>query len=244
MRYLVTLFGDESQSPQPGTPEFDTEMAEYMAFGERAGSAIVAGEALQPGATAATIRPGVGDPLVTAGPFTETTEVIGGFYVLETGTLDDAIELARHIPAARRGWVEVRPLVQWSDRGREPGAEGGVPEGRDRYMALIYGKETAADVPDTPEWEEGAAAHGRFVEWAGDDVQAGGALRPASTTTTLRVRDGDVLVTDGPFSEAAEVVGGLYVFGPVTRDRAVELAARIPVNPSGAIHLHPIWEIA
>lgn len=240
MHYLVTLFGDESQAAQPGTPEFDTEMADYMAFDERAGSAIVSGEALQPSATAATIRPGVGDPLVTAGPFTETTEVVGGFYVLETDTLDDAIELGRYLPAARTGYIEIRPLVQWSDRGA---AEGGPPEGRERYMALIYGKETAADVPDTPEWEEGAAAHGRFAEWAGDDIQGGGALRPASTTTTLRVRDGDVMVTDGPYSEASEVVGGLYLFAPVTRDRAIELAARIPVNPGGAIHLHPIWEV-
>ena len=240
MRYLVTLFGDESQDPQPGTPEFDTDMAAYMAFSERAGSAIIAGEALQPSATAATVRPGVGDPLVTAGPFAETTEVLGGFYVLETDTLDDAMELGRYIPAARRGWIEIRPLVQWSDRGP---AEGGPAEGRDRYLAVIYGKETAADVPDTPEWEEGAAAHGQFAEWAGDDLQGGGALRPAATTTTLRVRDSDVLVTDGPYSEAAEVIGGLYVFAPVPRDRAVELAARIPVNPGGAIHLHPIWEI-
>jgi hypothetical protein len=240
MRYLVTLFGDESQDPQPGTPEFDTEMGEYMAFGERAGSAIVTGEAMQPSATAATVRPGVGDPLVTAGPFTETTEVVGGFYVLETDTLDDAIELGRQIPAARRGWIEIRPLVQWTDRGEAPS---GPPEGEDRYLALIYGKETAADVPDTPEWEEGAAAHGRFAEWAGDDVRSGGALRPASTTTTVRVRDGDVLVTDGPYSEAAEVVGGLYVFASMTRDRAVELAARIPVNPGGAVHLQPIWEV-
>lgn len=240
MRYLVTLFGDEAEATQPGTPEFDAEMAGYTAFGELAGPAIVAGEALQPSATAVTVRPGLGDPLVTAGPFTETTEVIGGFYVLETETLDDVIELGRHIPAAAQSWIEIRPLVQWQDRG---GPEGGPPEGLDRYMALIYGKETAADVPDTPEWDEGAAAHGRFIEWAGDDVLGGGALRPASTTTTVRVRDGDVLVTDGPYSEAAEVVGGVYLFGPVTRERAVELAARIPVNPGGALQVHPIWEL-
>lgn len=240
MRYLVSLFGDEALGTEPGTPEFDAEMAEYAAFDDKAGSAIIGGEALQPSATAATVRSGAGDALVTAGPFTETTEVIGGLYVLETDTLDDAIELCRHIPAARLGTVEIRPLVQWQDRGRP---EGPLPEGTDRYLALIYGKETAADVPDTPEWEQGAAAHGRFAEWAGDDIQAGGALRPAATTTTLRVRDGEVLVTDGPYAEAAEVVGGLYIFGPVSRDRAVALAARIPVNPGGAVGLHPIWEV-
>lgn len=240
MRYLVSLFGDEALDPEPGSPESDAEMTEYGAFDEKAGPAIVGGEALQPSATASTVRSGSGDPLVTAGPFTETTEVIGGLYVLETDTLDDAIELSRHIPAVRRGWIEIRPLVQWEDRGSP---EGDLPEGTDRYLALIYGVESAADVPDTPEWEEGAAAHGRFAEWAGDDIQAGGALRPAATTTTLRVRDGEVLVTDGPFSEAAEVMGGLYVLGPVDRDRAVELSARIPVNPGGAIHLHPIWEV-
>jgi hypothetical protein len=240
MRYLVSLFGDESLDPEPGSPESDAEMVEYGAFDEKAGSAILGGEALQPSATAATVRSGSGDPLVTAGPFTETTEVIGGLYVLETDTLDDAIELSRHIPAGRRGWIEIRPLVQWQDGGRH---QGPLPEGTDRYVAFVYGKQTAADVPGTPEWDEGAAAHGAFAEWAGEDVEAGGALRPAATTTTVRVRDGEVLVTDGPYSEAAEVVGGLYVFGPVTRDRAVELAARIPVNPGGAVGLHPAWEL-
>jgi hypothetical protein len=239
MRYLVSLFGDESLDPEPGSPESDAEMVEYGAFGEKAGAAIVGGEALQPSATAATVRSGSGEPLVTAGPFTETTEVIGGFYVLETDTLDDAIELSRHIPAGRRGCIEIRPLVQWEDRGNP----GNLPEGTDRYLALVYGKESAADVPDTPEWEQGAAAHGRFADWAGDDIQAGGALRPAATTTTVRVRDGEVLVTDGPYSEAAEVVGGLYVFAPVGRDRALELAGRIPVNPDGAVSLHPVWEV-
>lgn len=239
MQYLATLHADESLNPQPGTPELEEEMAAYMAFDEKAGAAIVGGEALQPSATAFTVRSGAAEPLVTDGPFAETTEVIGGFYALEVDTLDDAIELARHIPAVLNGWVELRPLVMWQDGGPGDSTAG---EGRDRYLALILGKESEADQPGTPEWDAGAAEHGRFMEWAGSDVQGGGGLHPVSTTTTVRVRDGEVLVTDGPFTEAAEVVGGLYLFRPVIRDRAVELAARIPVNPGGAIALTPVWE--
>jgi hypothetical protein len=240
MRYLVTLHGDESLDPEPGTPEFDALMAAYDRFDKQAASAIVGGEALQPSAAAVTVRPGAGEPLVTGGPFAETAEVVGGFYVLEAETLDDGIELARQIPAASTGVVELRPVVEYFDmgpRGTEPG------EGRDRYLALIYGKETPADVPGTPEWEQGAAEHKQFVDGAGSDVRSGAAVHPAATTTTVRVRDGEVVLTDGPFTETAEVIGGLYTFGPVTRDRAVELAARIPINPGGAISLQPIWEL-
>lgn len=241
MRYLVTLYGDESTGPEPGTPEFDAELAAYMRFGETAGPAIVAGEALEPSLQAATVRAGDGGPLVTDGPFIETVEVIGGFYVLEADTLDDVLDLARQIPAALDGAVEVRPLVGWWDYNAEPTAEVGA--GTARYVAFIYGKETAADVPDTPEWEAGAANHQRFVEKARTDLRAGGALHPVATATTVRVRDGEVLVTDGPYAESAEVIGGLYCSNPVSRDRANELAAQIPVNPGGAIELRPIMEL-
>ena len=78
MHYLVLLGGDESLDPAPGTPEFDAMMAGYERFGELAGPTIRGGEALQPKATAATIRHGDGAPLVTDGPYAETTEAIGG----------------------------------------------------------------------------------------------------------------------------------------------------------------------
>jgi hypothetical protein len=245
MRYLTLLYGDENvPADQPGSPEFEAVIAAYGRFDEIAGDAAVAGEALQPTPTAVTVRSGTGGldspPLVTSGPFAETTEAIGGFYVLEAESLDEAIELARQIPAATTDheWVELRPVVeQWEAESGSTTAEG------DRYMAIIYGRETGADVPDTPEWQQGAAAHGRFIERHGKALLAGMALHPADTTTTVRSRGGELHVTDGPFAETAEVVGGIYLLRAASRDDAVAVARDIPTNPGGAVELRPIMEL-
>ncbi len=236
MRYLALLGGDESVGPAPGTPEFDALLARYGQFGETAADAIVGGEAFEGTATATTIRHGDGEPLVTAGPYAETVEALGGLYVLDAETLDDAIELARQIPAALDGWVSLRPMVEWFDRGKEAGAAGATP----RYVAFIYGKETEGDQPDTPGWDEGMVAHQRFLDAAGDAVQAGGAVHPIATATTVQVRDGEVIVSDGPYAESAEVVGGFYVLRARDRDAAVEVAGQIPAE---AVELRPIMEV-
>jgi hypothetical protein len=240
MRYLTLMIDAEANSAAPGTPEWDAEMEGFIRFGELAGDAILGGEALQPAATAVTIRSGAGDqpPLMTAGPFAETAEVVGGFYVLEAEDLDAAVDLARALPPALTGAVEVRPMVDWFDEGGDPGTAE-----RPRHLALIYGEETAAEQPGTPEWDAGAAEHARFHERHGALVRGGASLHPVATATTVRVRDGEVLVTDGPFAEVAEVIGGLYLLGPATREDAVEVARRIPVNPGGAVELRPIMEI-
>jgi hypothetical protein len=242
MLYLALLGGEEHDEPAPGTPEWDAEMADYARFDEACGDAIAGGEALQPSATSTTVRHGdggdsaAGEPLVTTGPYAETIEALGGFYVIDADTLDDAIEIARQIPAAGHGWVGLRPMVMWQ------GPEGDAPAPGTRYMAIMYGKESEADVPDTPAWDEGAAEHGRFIEAVGGAVQAGAALHPIDTTTTVRVREGELLVSDGPFSEIAEIVGGFYVLTAPTADAAVDLAKRLPVNPGGAVELRPVIE--
>src|SRR4029453_11615193 len=95
MRYLALLGGEEAAGPAPGTPEFDTMMQGYMRFGEAAAEPLRGGGALGGAAPPTTIRHGDAEPLVTAGPYAETVEALGGLYVLEADTLDDAIELAR-----------------------------------------------------------------------------------------------------------------------------------------------------
>ena len=235
MQYLALLGGDESLDPAQGSPEWDALLVDYRRFGTLAADAIVAGEALQPTATAATVRHGDGAPLVIDGPYAETSEAIGGFYVLEAATLDDAIELAKEIPAAATGWVGLRPMEGWYPAEGDPEVTGV------RYMAIMYGKESAADTPGTPEWEASAAEHGRFVSEAGPAVLGGVALHPVDTTTTVRVRDGEVLVTDGPYAESAEVAGGAYLIQAADRDEALALAGRIPVNAGGAVEVRPIW---
>ncbi|HMJ94319.1 MAG TPA: YciI family protein [Thermoleophilaceae bacterium] len=119
MKYLCTIYGDEGQMGS-ATPEQVNEMLEaYGAFGQEAGDAIVAGEGLQPTSTATTVRVREGERMLTDGPFAETKEQLGGFYLLECNGLDEAIELAAKIPGAQFGSVEVRPVMNYEGAGSE-----------------------------------------------------------------------------------------------------------------------------
>ena len=119
MKYLCTIYGDESQMANV-TPEQVNEVLEaYGAFGQEAGDAILAGEGLQPTSTATTVRVRDGERMLTDGPFAETKEQLGGFYLLECNSLDEAIELAAKIPGAQYGSVEVRPVMNYEGAGAE-----------------------------------------------------------------------------------------------------------------------------
>jgi hypothetical protein len=119
MRFMLTIYGDES-GWQGATPEqVQAVMEAYGAFGQEAGDRIVAGEGLQPTATATTVRVRDGERILTDGPFAETKEQLGGFYLLECGNLDEAIDLAAKIPGASSGAVEVRPVMDYEAAGAE-----------------------------------------------------------------------------------------------------------------------------
>lgn len=241
MRYLILLAADEALDPRPGTPEFDLDMAGYARFDELAGSAIVAGEALAPAAFATTVRPTADGPLVTDGPYAEAAEVVGGVFVLDADDLDAAIELVRHLPAARYGAVEIRPFADWVD-GIDVEGEVGTEEAP-RHVAFIWRDETSLPEPGDPVMAQAAAAHQAFQAEHAASLRGAGALFPASTATTVRVRGDEVLVTDGPYAETAEVIGGLYLLGTDTPEATVALAARIPVPPTGGLELRPVVEM-
>ena len=119
MKYLCTIYGDESQFAD-ATPEQMNEMlAAYGAFGEEAGDAILGGEGLQPTSTATTVRVRDGERMLTDGPFAETKEQLGGFYLLECNSLDEAIDWAAKIPGAQYGSVEVRAVMNYEGSGAE-----------------------------------------------------------------------------------------------------------------------------
>ena len=119
MKYLCTIYGDESQFAD-ATPEQMNEMlAAYGAFGEEAGDVILGGEGLQPTSTATTVRVRDGERMLTDGPFAETKEQLGGFYLLECASLDKAIDWAAKIPGASTGSVEVRPVMNYEGAGSE-----------------------------------------------------------------------------------------------------------------------------
>ena len=109
-QYLILLYEDE-QSWADASNETSAEiLAEHQAFGERYRDALRGGSALQPQGTATTIRGwNTGTPTVTDGPFAETKEALGGFYLVEAADLDEALAIAREVPAPFGG-VEVRPV--------------------------------------------------------------------------------------------------------------------------------------
>ena len=103
MKYAVLIFSSEEGAASPADREI------YMQLSDRA----IGGAQLQPVATATTVRVQNGETLTTDGPFVETKEAFGGFYLIDVSNLDDALEFAATIPAARNGGaVEVRPLVE------------------------------------------------------------------------------------------------------------------------------------
>ena len=113
MQYLLLIYSDEKVEPQPGTPAGDAHFGAYMKFGEEAGKAILGGNALQSVSTATTVRVRGGKTETTDGPFAETKEQLGGYYLVECANLDEALALASKIPSARLGSVEVRPIMSF-----------------------------------------------------------------------------------------------------------------------------------
>jgi hypothetical protein len=125
MRYLVLIYDEDTANPSPEPPDLAAigqVMEEYNAYSQllRDRGAYVAGEALQPVTTATTIRARDGQTMTTDGPFAETKEALGGFYLIEARDLDEALELAGACPGVRYGSVEVRPIVDF-DAGQVPG---------------------------------------------------------------------------------------------------------------------------
>jgi hypothetical protein len=113
-RYLFMIYGDEAREAEATPEDWDKMMVAHRDWGHAvaaSGATIVAGEALQPTATATTIRAGAdGSRLMTDGPFAETKEALGGFYVVDAADLDAAMALARALPGET---VEVRPVIDF-----------------------------------------------------------------------------------------------------------------------------------
>jgi hypothetical protein len=111
VRYMLLLYGCDDR-PRPGEPGFEDALAAVNAFVEecRRRGAFVGGDPLRPVSTATTVRVRDGQTLITDGPFAETHEHLGGYYILDCAGLDEALELAALWPMATIGSVEVRPL--------------------------------------------------------------------------------------------------------------------------------------
>ena len=112
-----------------------------------------------------------------------------------------------------------------------------------QVMALLYGDESRRDAFSDEEREAVYAQYRAFAEDSGmaGVIVAGGELASTRDATTVRVRDGESLVTDGPYAEVKEALGGYFVFECESMDEAVDYAAKIPGAQHGAIEVRPIY---
>ena len=115
MKYLCLIYDEEKKLEKMSKEEGDKFMGDYFAFtdGIKKSGQHVSSEALQPINTATTIRMRNGKLSTTDGPFAETKEQLGGFYLVEARDLNDALQVAGRIPSARTGSIEVRPVIDY-----------------------------------------------------------------------------------------------------------------------------------
>jgi hypothetical protein len=114
MQYLLLIYEDEKRFSTLDKAAFEKEIGEYRAFGAAHAAAIKGGNALQPTGTAGNVRVRNGKPIVTDGPFAETKEQLGGFYLVEAKDRQEALAIGAKIPGARYGTIEARPIMTFS----------------------------------------------------------------------------------------------------------------------------------
>ena len=111
MQYMLLIYNNEAEWAGRSDEERGAIFGEYYDFSETVADRTVHGAPLQPSSDATTVRVRNGETLVTDGPFAETKEQLGGFYMIEAESLDDALEIAARVPGAKYGSIEVRPVM-------------------------------------------------------------------------------------------------------------------------------------
>jgi hypothetical protein len=114
MQYMLLIYQAADAGPAPDTPEFQAQRGRWMEYTQqlRDSGAMVAGDALEGGDTATTVRQRNGDRVVSDGPFAETKELLGGYYLIDVADLDTALDWAGKMPNITYGSVEVRPIME------------------------------------------------------------------------------------------------------------------------------------
>ena len=111
MQYMILIQSDEQARAALSEDERNAMFAEYYDYSDSIGDVTLSSAPLEPSTATTTVRVRNGETLVTDGPFAETKEQLGGYYLIEVDTLDEALAIAARCPGARHGAVEVRPLM-------------------------------------------------------------------------------------------------------------------------------------
>ncbi len=191
--------------------------------------------------TAATVRVRDGQTLVSDGPFAETKEFIAGFDLLECADRDEAIQVAVKCPISWFQTLEIRPFADGLRLGEQASAFGRSEDGARRpYLLTMWmGGTPAAPFDDQAVMDEGEAWR-QDLEARGQQV-LGNALEGPEAATTVRVRGGETLLSDGPFIETKEFIAGIDVVSCADRQEAIQLAAAHPIARYHTIEVRPFW---
>jgi hypothetical protein len=211
-----------------GGPDHLAELKRFV--GELASQGkLRCGAPLRPEDEAARIRVRDGKPIATDGPFAESKEVIGGFWIIDVASREEALAIARRTPHARHGSVEVHPL-EFRMAAADPGQ--GTPF---LYAFLAEPRIEDADRSKLREMLDFTVTmkqERRFLETA--------PLTADPPPARVETRSGKVVVTDGPFAEAKEIVGGYAILRAASRAEAIEIAKRYPHAKWGLVEVREI----
>jgi hypothetical protein len=204
------------------------------------------GQALQSVRTAKTLRWKERKVLVTDGPFAETKEQLGGIGMLEARDMDHAVELMSEHPGVRVGPFELRPVdEELTDRCKSKSNDTGAQSGETTVVCLGCGNESVWTELSQIEQEtliEECLAYDDVLRNYGRMV-GGEALQGGRTAKTLRWKSGKVMVTDGPYAETKEQIGGVAILKFRDMDQAVEAWSKHPCLRMGdALELRPVDE--
>jgi hypothetical protein len=241
MKFACLGYADENLWNAMTNEEREGMIEECFAYDDvlrRGGHWTGVGEALQISRAAKTMRSKGGEVIVTDGPYAETKEQIGGFGLIEARDMDHAVELMSKHPGLQLGPCEIRPIDgDATERFQtRPGDCGPSSEGV-KFVCLGYGFENTSKATSASELEaliEECMAYHAMLRKYGESL-GGIALQSASTAKTLRPNGGRVLVTDGPYAETKEQLGGAAINIFTDIDRAVEAWSNHPCLRKGHV---------
>jgi hypothetical protein len=239
MKYLAFICADGMPAPE----ELAVIQRELPAWVEEMNGrgARLFGRELDLPETAATVRVRDGETLVADGPFAETKEFVAGFDVFDCADLDEAIEVASKHASSWFQAIEIRPFRDELRLGEQAFSFGRSEDGgATPYLLAMWIGAPAAPFDDQTLRDESEAWR-RDLEARGLHV-LGSALEGADTATTVRVRDGETLLSDGPSVPIDEYIGGIEVVSCADREQAIQLAAAHPIARYHAIEVRPFYQ--
>src|SRR5262245_34523663 len=256
MKFICLGYSDEKKWEAMSKNEQGAMMEECFAYDEKLGKDghwVEGGLALQSTRTGKILRWKNGKVLVTDGPFAETKEQLGGLGVLEARDMEHAVELISEHPGIRFGPFEIRPVDEEALKRRmEAAVAAKLQAGTMKFAILGYipwhgwdaipENEKAAMMEECVAFDKARSRDGQWI--------SGIALQGAATAKTVRSKGGKVLITDGPFAETKEQLGGVVVNQLRDMPHAVELLSTNPALRFGVVieirpldeEMHALWE--